>query len=91
MKQIAILLILLAACTSVSYEEHTDAGSKYILGNGLTVILKENPETGMVAIDLMIKKSIAADGEKHGLGFFTTRMLLAGTKTRTRENIQQQL
>lgn len=91
MKKFVILLILLAACTSVSYEEHTDAGSKYVLGNGMTVILKENPDTGMIAIDLMIKKSLTADGEKNGLGFFTTRMLLAGTKTRTKEDIQKQI
>ncbi len=91
MKRIALLLIALTACTSVSYQEHTDAGSKYILKNGMTVLLKENPDTGMVAIDLMVKKSIAANDDKHGLGFFTNRMLLAGTKTRTREDITREI
>ncbi len=87
MRKIILLLILLAACTSVSYEEHTDAGSKYVLNNGMTVLLKENPDTGMVAIDLMVKKSLAANGDKHGLGYFTNRMLLAGTDKRTRVQI----
>jgi zinc protease len=91
MKKVALLLILLAACTSVSYEEHTDAGSKYVLNNGLTVLLKENPDTGMVAIDLMVKKSLAANGDKHGLGYFTNRMLLAGTNKRTREQITKEI
>ncbi len=91
MKKIALLLILLSACTSVSYEEHTDAGSKHVLGNGLTLLMKENPDTGMVAIDLMVQKSIAANGEKHGLGYFTNRMLLAGTTKRSREDITREI
>ncbi len=91
MKKIAILLILLAACTSVSYEEHTSAGSKYALDNGMIVIMKENPDTGMTAIDLMLKRSIAADGSKHGLSYFTNRMLLAGTTKRTREDITREI
>ncbi len=91
MRRIALLLILLTACTSVTYQEHTDAGSKYVLGNGMIILLKENPDTGMVAIDYMIKKSISADGEKHGLGYFTNRMLLAGTNTRNREQIAREI
>jgi len=91
MKRIIILLLLLAACTSVSYEEHTDAGSKYVLPNGMIILLKENPDTGMIAIDLMVKKSLAADGEKHGLGYFTNRLLLSGTEKRTREEIQKEI
>jgi zinc protease len=91
MKRTALLLILLAACTSMQYEEHTDAGSKYVLKNGMNVLMRENPYTGMVAIDYMIKKTIAADGDKHGLGYFTTRMLLAGTTTRTREQITKEI
>ncbi len=91
MKRIALFLILLTACTSVSYEEHTDAGSKYVLNNGMIILLKENPDTGMVAIDYMIKKTIAADEEKQGLGYFTTRMLLAGTTNRNREQITREI
>ncbi len=91
MRKIALLLILLTACASVSYEEHTDAGSKYVLENGMIILMKENPDTGMVAIDLMVKKSLAANGDKHGLGYFTNRMLLAGTEKRTREQITREI
>ena len=91
MRKLILLLLLLGACTGVSYEEHTDAGSKYVLSNGMTVIMKENPDTGMVAADLMIKRSIAANGKKYGLGHFTTRILLAGTETRTREDITREV
>lgn len=91
MKRYLLLLLLLAGCASVAYEEHTDAGSKYVLDNGLTIILKENPDTGMVALDYMVKKSIATDGELNGLGYFTTRMLLAGTTSRTKEQIVKEI
>ncbi|VVB81159.1 Peptidase M16 inactive domain protein [uncultured archaeon] len=91
MRKTAILLLLLAACTSVSYQEHTDAGSKYVLNNGMIVLLKENPDTGMVGIDLMLKKTIGADGDKQGLGYFTNRLLLAGTEKRTREQIVKEI
>ncbi|MEM3154537.1 MAG: pitrilysin family protein [Candidatus Woesearchaeota archaeon] len=91
MKRIILLLILLSACTSISYEEHTNAGSKYVLKNGMIILLKENPDTGIVAIDLMVKKSLAANGDKHGLGYFTNRMLMAGTPTRTKEQITKEI
>lgn len=91
MKKTILLLVLLIGCTSVSYEEHTDAGSKYVLDNGLTVIMKDNPDTGMVAIDTLIKRSIAADGDKHGLSHFTNRLLLAGTAERSREAIARDI
>jgi zinc protease len=91
MKKIILLLILLAACTSVSYEEHSDAGSKYVLNNGMTILMKENPDTGVVAIDLMVKKTLAANGDKPGLGYFTNRMMLTGTEKRTREQITHEI
>lgn len=83
----ALLLLLLAACSSVSFEEHSMDVSKFVLKNGMTLIVKPINDTGLVAIDLLIKRSIAQDKEKSGLGFLTTRMLLAGTKDRSREQI----
>ncbi len=92
MKRLLVLiLIFLAGCTSFAYEEHTDAGSKYVMNNGMTVLLKENPDTGMAAMDLIVKRSIAADENLPGLSHFTNRMLLAGTKTRTREQINAEI
>ena len=93
MKIKALLLMLLVACTGPSFmlEEHTSAGSKYVLPNGMTFILKENHDTGMVAIDVFFGRSIATDGELHGLSHFANRMLLTGTKTRSREDIVNQI
>lgn len=81
-------LLIITACTPApASEEHTEAGSKYVLENDMTIITKENPDTGMAAIDLLVKRSLAADGYKPGLGHLTNRMLLAGTEKRTREQI----
>lgn len=91
MKRAIILLVLLAGCTSFAYQEQTESGSKYVLHNGLTALLKENHDTGMVAIDLVITRSIAADMNLPGLGHFTNRMLLAGTKTRTRDELNNEI
>jgi zinc protease len=87
MKKTILLLLILTACSSVSYQEHTDAGNKYALDNGLTLITRQNNDTGLAAMNLLIKRSIAQDKDKPGLGFLTTRMLLSGTPTRTREQI----
>lgn len=87
MKRIILLLLFLTACSSVNYQEQTEAGNKYVFDNGLTLLTRQNNDTGLVAIDLLIKRSIAQDGDKPGLGFLTTRMLLAGTQTRSREQI----
>ena len=88
---ITSLLLFLVSCTSVSYEEHTDAGSKYILENGMTLLLKENPDTGMVALDFMLKRGIAVDEDLPGISHFTNRLLLSGTTTRTRDTIQREI
>lgn len=90
-KILVLLLVFLVGCTSFAHEEHTQAGSKYVTYNDMTLLLKENPDTGMVAIDFIIKHSIAADGTLPGLNNFVNNMLLAGTQTRTREQINKEI
>ncbi|HLF54105.1 MAG TPA: pitrilysin family protein, partial [Candidatus Nanoarchaeia archaeon] len=91
MKRALLLLLLISCTTSFVYEEHTDAGSKYVLPNGMTLLLKENHDTGMVAIDVFVARSIASDGDLHGLSNFANRMLLTGTEKRTREDITNEM
>ncbi|RJQ21373.1 insulinase family protein [Candidatus Woesearchaeota archaeon] len=87
-----LLTTLLTGCASqITYEEHTDAGSKYILANNITIIVKENPDAGLAAIDVLIRRSLAADGDLPGLGHFTTRLLLAGTEKRSRQDILSEI
>lgn len=86
-KTIAIIMMaLMLGCTM----PETEGASKTVLGNGIRLILKDNPNTGLVAIDYMIKRSPKND-ENHALDNFVHRMLLAGTETRSRDEIIEQL
>ncbi|MBW3018874.1 insulinase family protein [Candidatus Woesearchaeota archaeon] len=88
MKRIMLLLILLAGCSGIIMQEHSEAGSKYVLENNLTLILKENPYTSLAAIDILIKNSLA-DEEIPGINNFVNKMVVAGTKDRTRQEITE--
>ncbi|OYT32347.1 hypothetical protein B6U93_02215 [Candidatus Woesearchaeota archaeon ex4484_78] len=86
------VLLLLAACTSLQVveESHSAAGSKYVLGNGITVLMKENHNTGLVAIDALFKVGLTQE-PKPGMNNFVAKMLLRGTKKRTGEDILSQI
>ena len=90
-----VLLALLVSCApkrlDIQLQETTSAGNKYVLSNGLTILAKENPATGMVAVDVFIKAGVGSEGEDRGLASFTNRLLLAGTEKRTREQITDEL
>ena len=90
-----VLLVLLVSCgpkkLDITFQETTSAGSKYVLSNGLTILAKENPATGMVAIDVFIKAGVGSEGEEHGLASFTNRLLLTGTEKRSRAQIIEEL
>src|SRR3989338_6123463 len=93
LKTILILLVITltsSSCTNINYEEHTAAADKYVLGNGLTILTKQNSDTKMVAIDLIIKQSIAED-KIPGISSLTSKMLLLGTNKRSREQIIQEI
>jgi predicted Zn-dependent peptidase len=88
MKRLLIILLLLTACSSITLEEHSEAGSKYVLKNELTVVLKENPYTSLAAIDVLIKNSLA-DESKPGINNFVNKMVVTGTEDRTRQQITE--
>jgi len=80
------LLLVLLACTPAA-----ELGvSKHILPNGATILLKNNPNTGIIALELLIKRSLAVE-EKPGINNFVNRMLLTGTKKRSREQITEEI
>lgn len=82
----SILIVILAACTPPAEPGVT----KHVLPNGLTLLLKDNPNTGLIAIELLIRRSIAVE-ETPGINNFVNRMLLTGTTKRTRERITEEI
>ncbi len=82
-KIILLMVILLLFCQNVEPQEYTQ---KYILDNGMNILLKENKNTNLVVFDLYIKTGTLTE-QKEGISYLTTRMLLAGTQDKNREEL----
>ncbi len=76
-------------------EEKSSSSSVYkkeIFSNGLTVIVKSNPDSKVLGINILGKNRSAMEPEgKTGIADFTNRMLLKGTTSRSAEGIAKDL
>jgi len=82
---VVLLVIAISGCLSGTPSERTE---KYVLDNGMTVIMKENHANRIVAAKLIIKSGAWSESEsKLGIRNFVQQMLLKGTDTRTAEEI----
>jgi zinc protease len=76
-------------------EEKSSSSSIYkkeVLPNGLTVIVKSNPDSKVLGINILGKNRSAMEPEgKTGIADFTNRMLLKGTTSRSAEQIAKDL
>ena len=65
---------------------------KQVLPNGLTVIVRSNPDSKVLGINILGKNRSAMEPEgKTGIADFVNRMLLKGTKSRSAERIAEDL
>lgn len=65
---------------------------RVILENGLTVLIKSNPGSKVLGINILGKDRARLEPEgKEGIADFTNRMLLAGTKSKNARKIQEAL
>jgi len=65
---------------------------KVVLDNGLTLLLKNNPNYPLVSMQVFLKGGVRYEDEgDNGLFNFTVRMLPKGTKKRTAEEIARQI
>lgn len=65
---------------------------KQVLPNGLTVIVRSNPDSKVLGINILGKNRSAMEPEgKTGIADFTNRMLLKGTENKTAEEISEDL
>lgn len=66
--------------------------NKYELLNGMTLLVRENHTLPTVFMQAVSKGGLRSENEKNnGLCEFTRRMLLKGTKTKTRQEIAQKI
>ena len=84
--------VALIAFSTFSYFPQADQVEEIVLDNGLTLLLKENHTSSIVALEAFVGGGIQAEPEgKAGLAELTQRMLLKGTKNRTEAEIFQQV
>ncbi len=74
-------------------QKRTDSPiKKTVLNNGLILLLKENHSLPIVSIRVGLKGGVRAENQKdNGISLFTARMLLGGTKNRTKQDIAEQI
>jgi zinc protease len=82
--------------TLLSLPKCGSAGSRDVIRkefpNGLVVVVKSNPDSKVLGINILGKNRSAMEPEgKTGIADFTNRMLLKGTKTKSAENIAEDL
>ena len=80
---------------TIAEKEETKPASTYkkeTLENGLTVIVKSNPDSKVLAINILGKNRCAMEPQgKEGIADFVNRMFLKGTKSKTAEKISSDL
>jgi predicted Zn-dependent peptidase len=59
-----------------------------VLDNGITVIVKPEPGSGLVAVDAIVKAGAGQESiQTAGVGYFVSRLLLAGTRAKSAEMV----
>ncbi len=87
---ILIFVFILLDCTSLGLPKKDVI--KQVLPNGLIVIVKSNPDSKVLGINVLGKNRSAMEPEgKTGIADFVNRMLLKGTTTRSAERIAEDL
>src|SRR5258707_9799589 len=94
--QTIISLLLIFSLTANISHAQTKPGyklpqyEKFKLPNGLTVYLMEKHDVPVVSISAVIPAGAIYDGDKAGLASLTAECLKCGTKTYTKQQIEEQ-
>lgn len=86
-------VVLLIMCCPVSVlsapgQAPENAVTRKVLDNGLTLIVKPEPNSGLVAIEAIVKVGSAEETiQNAGIGNFVVQLLLAGTRQSSAEEI----
>ena len=94
MRTIRILTILVLGAVLIDATSAGNQGKylKEVLPNGLTIIVKHNPDSRVFAVDILGKNRAAWEKEdKIGITDFVNRMLVKGTEHKNARQIQEAL
>ena len=87
---IAILVTALSMCSAqeTSMIKPSKKVFKKVLDNGLTVLVKPEPGSGLVAVVAIVKVGAGQESiQTAGVGNFVSRLLLAGTRVKSAEQV----
>ena len=91
---ISFYLLMAALCFTLGAAAQAfklPAYQKFVLKNGLTVYLMEQHEVPMIAVSAIIPAGAVLDGEKSGLASFTAGALKHGTRSYTKQQLDETL
>ncbi|MCE5314057.1 MAG: pitrilysin family protein [Armatimonadota bacterium] len=82
------LIVLFGSCAFAQDSAQKNAVVKKVLDNGLTLIVKPEPGSGIVAIVAMVKAGCAQESiQNAGLGNFVAQLVLASTRMSSAEEV----
>lgn len=85
--RLIVIVIIMIIC-SVTCQADSQKPVKKVLENGLTVVVKSEPGSGLVAIAAMVKVGVGQESiQTAGLGNFVSRLLLASTRAKSAEQV----
>jgi zinc protease len=87
-----MLIILIAVVFTASMGQAQNVYKKQVLDNGLTVLIKSNPDSRVYAVNILAKGRCRLEPEgKTGIAEFVNRMLVKGTENYSAEELSKQL
>lgn len=92
MKSFLLIVSLLAVSVSAGIQSASAQTDTYTLDNGMTIILKENHSSPMVASLVFVKSGSAYEGKfENGITHFLEHLLFDGTTSLTREELDRSI
>lgn len=85
---LVLVLIIFCFCASAAYPADQPAVVKKVLDNGLTVLIKPEKGSGLVAITAIVRAGAAQESIKNaGIGNFVANLVLASTRLSSAEEV----
>jgi zinc protease len=91
---ILIIAIVTASFSSLSAQSEAfklPTYEKFVLKNGLTVYLMEQKEVPLINVSVIVPAGAIYDGDKNGLASLTANGLMYGTKSFSKQKIEEEL
>ena len=87
-KHLLLAILLLSMCLGSLHADPAKETVRKVLDNGLTVVVRPEKGSGLVAVVAMVKVGAAQEGiQTAGIGNFVAQLLLAGTRQSSADEV----